>query len=298
MGKNFAIISDSTCDLEKSLREKWNISYVNMNYIIDDKEYIASLDWESHSPKEYYDMMRKGVFIRTAQVTRQTFEQAFEENAKEGKDVLYISCSSALSGSISLGNIIANEMMEKYPDCRIRCVDSLISSLGQGKLVMHAAALRDAGNDVDAVADELQNMRLTMNQLGTVESLEYLKRVGRVTASSAFFGNLFGIKPLIISDALGQNYAVKKARGALNAKREMANMIAENVINPEEQCLYISHADALESAEQFRDEIMKVVKFKDCYINYIGPIVGASVGPGTVIAFYYGKEVTIKGTND
>lgn len=298
MSKTFAIVSDSTCDLDKELRDRWDITYVHMNYVIDEKEYPASLDWEYHSAKDYYDMMRKGVFIRTTQVARLTFEEEFGRLAAEGKDILYISCSSALSGSIGLGNVIAKEMAEKYPDCKIRCVDSLISSLGQGELVMRAAKLRNDGYDVDKTADEIENIRLTMNQLGTVDSLEYLKRVGRVTASSAFFGNLFGIKPLLISDRIGQNFAVKKARGALNAKREMAAMIADYVINPEEQTLYISHADALESAEEFRDEIMKAAKFKDCYINYIGPIVGASVGPGTIIAYCYGKEVTVEGTNN
>ncbi len=293
--KPFAVITDSTSDLGKDLREKYDILYTPMNYIIGEEEYPAMLDWESHSAKEFYDMMRNGIQIRTTQVPRETYTRIFTEQIEAGKDVLYISCSSALSGSINIARMIAKELLETYPHAKICCVDSLISSLGQGYLVIQAAEMRDAGKSVEETASYIESIRLKENQFGTVGNLEYLRRVGRVTASSAFFGNLFGVKPIIISDKAGQNYAMKKAKGALNAKKEIAALLAEATENPEEQTLYISHADALDDAEQLRDEILKFAPFKDCYINYIAPIVGASVGPGTIIAFGFGKEVTVEG---
>ena len=137
-------------------------------------------------------------------------------------------------------------------------------------------------------------MKLCVNQFGTVDDLNYLKRAGRVKAQSAFFGNAFGIKPILISDRHGQNVAIKKVKGAKNAKLEIAQMIKDVCIDPEHQTLYISHADAEESANALRDDILACVPFGDCYMNYIAPIVGASVGPGTLIAFCVGKEVTIE----
>lgn len=292
---NFAIISDSTCDLNDELRAKYDIDYAPMNYVIDDKEYPAMLNWQYHSPKEFYDLMRNGTRITTTQVPREVFIDKFSAYLKEGKDVLYISCSSALSGSYNLATLIAKELMEEYPDNKIYCIDSLISSFGQGGLAIMASQLRAEGKTIEEVASFLTENRLKMNQVGTCDTLEYLRRAGRVKASKAFFGNLFGVKPIIISDIKGQNYAFKKAKGSLNAKRAIVEHLAEVVEKPEDQILYISHGDDEESAIMLRDLAMEQIPFAGCHIGYIAPIVGSCVGPGTIIGFCYGKEVTIKG---
>lgn len=292
---NFVLFADSVCDLTKELRETYHIDYLPMNYIVDGVEYPALLDWQSHSAKEFYDMMRAGKRITTTQVPRQIYVERFTECLKAGKDVVYIACSSALSGSINLATVVAKELKEEFPENTVYCIDSLISSLGQGGLAILAAKMRDEGKPAAEVARWLTENRLMMNQAGTVESLEYLRRAGRVKASKAFFGNLFGVKPIIISDIKGQNYAFKKAKGNLNAKIAIAEHLAEQVIDPEGQTLYISHADAQEEAEALRDIIMERIPFADVQMNYIAPIVGSCVGPGTLISFCFGKEVTIQG---
>lgn len=292
---NYAIVSDSTCDLSNEIRAKYDIDYVYMNYVIDEKEYPAMLDWQYHSPKEFYDLMRKGTRITTTQVPREVFLNKFTSYLKEGKDVIYISCSSALSGSYNLATLIAKELSEEFPQNKVYCIDSLISSFGQGGLAIMASQMRADGKTAEEVASFLSDNRLRMNQAGTVESLEYLRRAGRVKASKAFFGNLFGVKPIIISDVVGQNYAFKKAKGALNAKLAIAEHLAEAVENPEDQILYISHADNEEAALQLEAIIRERIPFAGSHIGYIAPIVGSCVGPGTIIAFCYGKEVTIKG---
>ncbi len=292
---NYVIFSDSTCDLDKSLREKYQIEYTTMNYVMEGKEYPASLDWETHSAKEFYDFMRDGILIRTTQVPAENYRRDFTKFLEEGKDIVYISCSSALSGSVKTAEVVAKELMGKFEGRKIYCVDSLISTLGQGSMVIKAATLRDEGKSAEEVVEYLKANRLKYNQFATVGSLTYLKRAGRVTASSAFFGNLFSVKPILISDAIGQNFAVKKVKGAQNAKRELVAMVKEAVENPEEQTLYISHADVLEEAESIRDMIMSEIPFKDSYINYITCIVGASVGPGTIGIYCVGKEVTVEG---
>lgn len=293
--RDYVILADSTCDLGREMREKYDIDYVKMNYVIDDKEYPADLDWGIHSCHEFYDLMRNGKRVRTTQVSRETYVQIFKKYLEAGKDIVYIACSSALSGSINLAVLIARELEGEYSERKIYCIDSLCSSLGQGSMVIRAAEMRAAGKAAAEVAQTIEETKLKVNQCGTVDSMEYLRRAGRIKASKAFFGNLFGIKPLIISDRIGQNYAVKKVKGALTAKKEIAAHIAEAVENAEGQCLYLAHADTPDSIEQLKDEILKVASFADVHIEPIGPIVGASVGPGTIIAFCYGKEVTIEG---
>lgn len=292
--REFIILTDSTSDLTKQLREQYNVDYVPMNYVIDGQEYKASLDWESHSVKEFYDLMRAGTRIFTTQVPKNVYEDAFRAAIAAGKDVLYISCSSALSASINAARLVAEELTAANPEAKICCVDSLISSLGQGHLVMEASRKRAEGLDCEATAAYIDSVKLKMNQCGTPASLEYLRRAGRVKASKAFFGNLFGVKPLIISDIKGQNYAYKKAKGAGNARAAIAEHIAEAADGVYEELL-LTHADCQEDIELLKEEILKRAPFKKITVNAIGPIVGASVGPGTVIAFCFGKEVTIEG---
>lgn len=293
--KNFAIIADSTADLCAELREKYEIDYVRMNYVIDGVEYPASLDWENHSSKEFYDLMRNGKRIMTTQVTREEYTAKFKTYLEQGKNVLYIACSSALSGSVNLATVIAKELEAEYPENKILCIDSLCSSLGQGYMLIRASQLRQEGKTFEETATYIEENKLKFNQFGTVEDLNYLKRAGRVKASSAFFGNMFGIKPIIISDKNGQNYATEKVKGSANAKAKIAERMAEIVDENDKKYLLISHADCIEEAEKLRDKILEVIPFENVIIGTIGPIVGSCVGPGTIISFCYGKEVTIGG---
>lgn len=292
--KDFIILTDSTSDLTLELRQQHGIEYVAMNYIVDDTEYKASLDWQSHEPKQFYDLMRSGKRVFTTQVPRDTYEKAFRDAMDAGKDVLYISCSSALSASINMARLVAQELMETNPDAGIYCVDSLISSLGQGYLAMEASRKRAAGMNAADTAAYIEGIKLCVNQCGTVASLDYLKQAGRVKASKAFFGNLFGVKPIIISDRKGQNFAYKKAKGIGNARVAIAEHIAQAANGVYDE-LFLTHADCEADIELLKEEILKVAPFKKITTSYIGPIVGASVGPGTVIAFCHGTEVMIEG---
>ncbi len=292
--RDFIVLTDSTSDLTLEMRQEFGIEYVPMQYIIDGVEYKASLDWESHDPKEYYDLMRNGCRVFTTQILRDTYYNAFKDAIDAGKDVVYIACSSALSASINVARLVSQELTEIYPNAGIYCIDSLISSLGQGYLAMEASRKRSAGLSAADTAAYIEGMKLCVNQCGTVASLEYLRRAGRVKASKAFFGNLFGVKPIIISDRKGQNYAYKKAKGAVNARIAIAEHICEAANGVYEE-LFLSHADCIEEAELLKTEILKLAPFNKVTVSTIGPIVGASVGPGTVIAFCHGKEVTIEG---
>lgn len=293
--RKFVMVVDSTADLPLELRTKFDIKYCQMNINYEGKEYKASLDWEEYSPKELYDWMRSGKVIKTTQVPFQTFYEVFKGLLEKELDFIYLSCSSALSGSINTAISVVNELKEEFPDAKMYCVDSLISSLGQGFMAIDASQKRDNGASIEEVVAWLEENKLTYNQIATVASLDYLKRAGRVKTSKAFFGNLFNVKPLIISDVVGQNYAFKKARGRAASLKELVKYVKENIVNPEAQVVGISHADAFEEALMIKREIEKEINVKGVYISYIGPIVGSSVGPGTIGVYFVGPKVTIKG---
>jgi len=296
----FAIIGDSTCDLTPDMRKAHNIDYAHMLVNWTDKEkkfheIPASLEWEVVSVKEYYNILRDGCRIITSQVTEQEFDEVFRRHFKAGEDILYIACSSGLSASLKLAQRLWNEKYSKeFPERKLIVIDSLISCMGQGMMLLHAADMRDAGKSMEEIADELNKTKLCYNQVATVESLEYLKRAGRVKASKAFFGNLFGVKPILISDTVGMNHAVEKAKGRRGSIIRCVEMVKETVINPESQTCYVMHADAKqEDIDLMVNKIKEMVPFKEIKVMYLGPIIGASTGPGTFGIYYYGKEVTV-----
>ena len=290
----FVILTDSTSDMNRTLREQYNVDYVAMNYLIGDEEFEASLDWEYHTPNVFYDIMRNGTRITTTQVPQTAFAERFNAYLEQGCDVIYLACSSALSASVNTARVVAKEVLADYPERHIACIDTLISGQGQMHLVIEAALWRDAGKSFEDTVAHIEDIKLCVNQCGTVGSLEYLRRAGRVTASSAFFGNLFGVKPLIISDRIGQNFAIKKVKGASAARAAIAQMIKDGA-DGHYDTLYLSHADCEDDVLALRDAILDIAPFETVHIDTIRPIVGASVGPGTVIAYCFGKEVTIEG---
>lgn len=297
--REFVIVVDSCSDLNKELRKANNIEYVKMNIVKKlkdgDVELPASLDWDLYTNKELNDWQRNGMQLKTTQVLTEEFLNVFTRILEDGKDVLYIACSSALSGSYNSSLTIKEELLEKYKDAKIICVDTLNSCLGQGSMALDAAKLQQEGKSIEEVAKYLEDNKLCYNQFATVETLDYLKKAGRVKATAAFFGNIFGVKPMIISDAKGQNFALKKVKGRKNSIQELVNMAKEAIINPQNQTVYIVHADCIDDALYLKDLIEKEIKPKDVSIEFIGPIIGISTGPGTLGVYLKGKKVTTIG---
>lgn len=286
----FDVITDSTADLPLALRQQYDIDYFPMQFSTSEKEYIASLDWEQIGSHDFYESMRNGVKYKTVQVPVTTFTERLKKSLSAGKDVIYIACSSALSGSVKTAYIVRDELKSEFPDRKVICIDSLISGMSQGMLAIECAKLRDQDKTVDECEEYIEDKKFFYNQCSTTETLSYLKEAGRVTASSAFFGNLFAVKPIIISDTKGQNLAYKKVKGRKSSFTEIAEHVSKYIVSPEKQTIWIGHADCPEDA----DELETVIKSKlpeatiEKYV--IGPIVGVSVGPGTLIVNYRGKS--------
>ena len=292
---NYDIITDSTSDLTKELREKYNISYAHMNVIINNVEHIADLDWNEFSAKEFYDYMRDGTKITTTLVPSHEFERCFKESLDAGKDVLYLGCSSKLSGSVNVAKFVAEELRKAYPDRKIVVVDTLRSNYGEGLIAIKASELRESGKTIEEVRDYVEANKLRFNEICTVETLTYLKNAGRVKATSAFFGNLLGVKPLVLADALGNNYAFKKVKGRRAALLELINTMKEKIVDPENQIIYLEHADCEVDCEFVKQHIIDTFHPKDVYVSYIGPIIGSTIGPGAIVVSYFGTEETLKG---
>lgn len=292
--KKFVIISDSCSDLDKSLREKYDIDYIPMHFSYDGKEFKADLDYKEISFTEFYDLMREGKRIKTAQINANEYLSVFEKYVKEGYDVLSLSCSSALSHSVDESFKARDELIKKYPESKIICVDTLNACFGLGLLCIRASELRSEGKSIEETAKWIEENKKTVNQECTVDTLKYLKQAGRVSAASAFFGGLLSVKPIIISDVTGINAAVEKVKGRNNSIDRLVERFKDEYRSCPYQKVRVVHADGESDAKILMERVKDAIPDKDVEITlgYIGPIVGATVGPKTIAVYFYGKEVT------
>ena len=291
--RNVKIITDSCSDLNPVFMEANDIDYVQMTTTLDGKSAPALLTWSPEEVHTFFDTIRAGNRITTAQVPTEEFHRVFEKYLAAGYNIVYIACSSKQSGSVNTGAVVAQKLTETYPDGRIYCIDSLNASYGEGILALEAARYAKTGKTAAEVAAYITGIRNNVIQYITVHTLEYLKRAGRVSASSAFFGNLMGVKPILISDANGVQTPIKKVKGRQASFREITALLKENIIEPEKQTVYVVHADcAPEEVQTLVDRIRSEVPCRDVQVWYIGPIIGASIGPDAIGAFAFGKTVT------
>lgn len=295
------IITDTCADMDKAFRDEYDIDYVRMSLTWAGEEKFASSDWDLYTDKEFYDALRAGVDIKTNQVSVQEFERVFGKYVDEGYDIVYVACSSALSGSCNAGRAVARNIMDAHPECKIVCVDPLTSSGGEAITAIEAARLAAEGLDAETIAEKAIEISRKTFQYCTVDTLSFLKKSGRVKASAAFFGNLFGIKPIFISNAKGENEAVKKIKGRKQAIDACIDAAIASLDEYEdeypvaERTLYVSHSDCLDDANYIADKLRACGRIKDVRISIIAPIVGTSVGPSLIGIFGIGKQLTTIG---
>ncbi len=287
------IITDSCADLSAEQLEKYDIDYAKMSTLLDGAESPALLTWSDKEVHDFYNIIRGGKRITTAQVSVDEFNRIFTKYLDEGYDIVYIGCSSKQSGSVNTGFVTAKKLLEKYPDASIYTIDSLNATIGEGMLAMEAAKLCKEGKSAEEINSYVLSIRKNVQEFATVHTLEHLKKSGRVSASSAFFGNLMGIKPILIADAEGRQAAFKKVKGRQNSLNEIVALLKENITDPQNQTVYISHADCKkEEVEALVKLVKDEINPKDVSVGYIGPIVGASTGPDTIGVWAFGKTVT------
>ena len=290
MNKKFVIVSDSCCELNEKMRKQYDVEYIPMRITYDDKDLPADVDWKWISSREFYDVLRGDTRIFTAQVPFIEYKEKFEEYVKNGYDILSVSCSSALSASVNASKVARDELKESYPDAEIICVDSLICSFGLGMLCMYASELRAQGKSIYETAKALEEIKMNVNQVCTVDELKYLKRAGRISATTAVFGTMLNIKPIIVSNHKGENVSVEKTKGRTKSLRRLAELTKEKYTGNKIGGIFIAHADCLEDAEKLKGYILELMPNMQITIGILNPIVGASAGPNTLGVYFIGSE--------
>lgn len=283
------IITDSACDLSREYIDNNNIGLLSLVLNLNEKLIKDDLG-KTLSYKDFYEQMRKGATPSTSQVNAHEFEEEFIKHVKNGDSIICITLSSALSGTFNSANIAKNNIIEEYPEAKIELVDSLSVSMGQGLLVLKACEMRDKGLSVEEIVTWIEENKRKIIHSFVVDSLNHLKRGGRISATTAAIGGLLNIKPTLYIDDDGKVVQGEKIKGKKKVLKFLVNEVKEKVINSEDQTLYVCHGDCLEDAETLKNMILEEVKFKNIVINYVGNVIGAHAGPGVLAVLFLGKN--------
>lgn len=283
---NYVIFTDSTADLPKEIVKEFDIHVVPMKLTIDDKSFYESeLD-----SAEFYGMIKNSHKLpTTTQVNPQEYADCFEEFLKAGMNVLYVCFSSALSGCYNSACIAANELNEKY-ECKIKVIDSLSASMGEGMLVYKLALQKKNGLDFAQAVKWAEENRLKICHLFTVDDLNHLSKSGRLSKTSAFFGSMLNIKPVLHVDNEGRLVAIDKARG----RHKSIDMIAEKLKKYSEglsnDVVFISHGDCLDDAKELAKKVEEKTGITNFVFGNITPMIGTHTGLGTLAIFFEANQ--------
>ena len=279
---SYIISCCSTADLSKEHFESRDIHYVCFHYAIDGVEYPDDLG-ESIPFEEFYERMKNGADTRTAQVNVAEYVDFFTPFLEEGKDIVHVSLSSGISGTINAARNAAAILRERYPERKIHVIDSLGASSGYGK-----------GMDVDELAAWISKNRLKVHHWFFSTDLSFFVKGGRISKTAAVFGGLLEICPLMNMDNLGRLIPRFKIRTKKKVIREIVNKMEENAedgLNYHGKC-YISMSACYEDARAVADLVEARFPKLDgkVIINNIGTTIGSHTGPGTVALFFWGSE--------
>ncbi len=287
--KKYIITTDTTSDLPQEYLDQHSITLLPLYYSINETVYGEDNALE---PKEFYRIMRDGAMPTTMAVNPDTARTIFTNLIEQGYDILHIAFSSALSGSCSVASTTARELNEEIPDAKIIVIDSLCASLGEGLLVHKAVQLKESGKSIEEVSEWLENNKLNLCHLFTVDDLHHLHRGGRVSKASAIIGTLINVKPVLHVNNEGRLLPLNNVRGRKKALTALVDLMEEKVKNYKEKndIVFISHGDSLEDAQFVGNLIKERLGIPNCMISMISPTIGSHSGPGTIALFFMGSE--------
>lgn len=289
MARSFEMVTDSCCNLTEEMIDQYGLHVLPLTFMADgdDTVYQSYLKGQKTDLSRFYKMMRDGKVFRTSLPNLGDTETLFRSLLDAGRDILYLGFSSGLSGTYEATELLAKQLREEYPDRKIYTVDTLAASGGEGLLVWHACQHAEAGEDIDAVRDWVEDNKLNLAHWFTVDDLMFLWRGGRVSKTSAWAGTLLNIKPVLHVDDEGHLIPMEKVRGRKKSLQGLLKHMEETGTQPiSEQMVFINHGDCLDEANWLADQIREKLGVKNIVVNYVDPVIGAHSGPGTMALFF------------
>ena len=285
----FQVITDTSANLPSELTQRNDITVIPFPYYVNGAKHTC-LDTEGFDGETFYGAMREGAEITTSQINPQHYLEVMKPILRKGLDILFVGMSSGISGSFHCAELAAEELAEEFPERKIRLVDTLGASLGEGLLVIKAVKDKLLGLSLDDIYNKLIDLRHRLCNIFTVDDLKYLRKGGRLSNLGFIVGTLLQIKPLLKGNEEGKIVAFAKLRGRKKALEELAKRYDEYVVNAGEQTIGIAHADCPEDAERLAELLRRNNPPKEILTVGYEPVTGSHVGPGTLALFFEARE--------
>lgn len=277
----FVVLMDSSSDIPINHALCEGIVVVPMPVTIENKTFLEGIEI---TPDEFYPRFRSfSELPKTSQPNIATLKEMVEQILAQGNEVVAIHLSSGLSSTFSTAQMVRE--MCSAPE-KIHVMDSLGASLGYGLLGILANQILKTSRSWEEAESKILHTRNHMRYVFTLDTLEYLVKGGRVSKTAGFIGGLLDVKPILHITTEGRIEPFAKVRSRKAALRKLVDLIAEEIQNPEEQIIGISHAYCPEDAELLAQEIRARIPIKEILISQIGCVVGSHTGPGTLALFY------------
>lgn len=285
----YRLFTDAACDVPKAMLNDWGVSMIDMTYRFTDE---ADERWSGETDAhDFYEQMRAGRCSRTAAVNMQTFLDAFRPTLEAGEDVVYLAFSSGGSTTYEQSLAAVHKLQKQFPERKIVSVDTLSFSGGFGLLVYLTAKKQREGATLEEVVRYVEETRLHICHWFTVEDLVYLKRGGRISATTALVGAMLGIKPVLHVDDAGHLVSVSKARSRRRSLKALVDAYEQTAIDKENGTVFLFHGDSPEDAKLVEEMVSEVSGGRSVdLIHFIGPIIGSHSGPGTMALFFVGTQ--------
>lgn len=285
MERDYVIATASTADLTKEYLSEHKVPFISYTYTIGDEVYTD--DCDETTRQDVYRRMREGAVLNTSAINTFTYHEFFEQFVEQGKNVIFLDMTRAISSSYTFAEEAISELKEEYPDRTIINVDTKCVSGGLGMLVEGAVELYEAGKAMEEVLEWIENNKLKIAHRFTVDDLKWLKRGGRVSNASALVGTLLSIKPVLYVPDDGSLSAVSKVRGRKAALNTVIESIRKDISNPAGMVFRINHADCYEDALYVKNALLEAFPtVKEITITGLGVVIGAHCGPGLFTIFY------------
>lgn len=285
--KDYIITVNSTVDLPKEWLTERGVPVVPLKYTIDKETYN---DMEGLDAKEFFGKLRAGKMAVTSQVNPDEAREALRPFLEEGKDILHLAFSSALSGTCNSMRIAANELKEEYPERKIVVIDTLCACLGEGLLLYYALKRKSEGCSLEETAKWVEDNKLHVCHNVTIDDLDHLHRGGRVSKTVAVLGGMVKIKPMLHVDNQGALQVIGKERGRKKSLNKIVDASLEQSKGWENDLIMITHGDCREDAEYVAGLVREKMGDKDILIHNIGTVIGSHTGPGVVAVFCMGEK--------
>lgn len=293
------IICDAVSNLFKSIvkEKELDVKVLNIHLDIGDKEYNCyddDLDIEEFS-KTYYEMMDQGVEAKTTLVNPNQYIEAFEEEVKQGNQVICFTMAKGISGTYQSAIMAMNEINEKYLKEMVYVVDSMTAGLGEGMQVIHACNLVKQGKSFNEIKHAVDEYRMVVRSDFTVGNIKYLIKTGRASKALAKFMNFLKIKVLLKHTDESKIGLLATAIGKANAMKKLANTVIEKIDeHKEEETIYITHCNVIDDAHELERLLREGGIKNKIEIYYYDLVSGAHIGPGSLAVFYICRKGQVK----